>query len=83
MVSNPVRTCMACRTKGSKDKFIKIVKNKDGSFAIERDNKLEGRGCYICNNKECFEKCLKTKALNRAFKTSVPLEIYEELKNGN
>lgn len=83
MVSSPVRTCMACKAKGSKDKFIKIVKNKDGSFAIDWKKKLEGRGCYICNNPECFDKCLKTKALNRAFKTNVPLELYEELKNGN
>ena len=83
MATIPVRTCMACRTKGSKDKFIKIVKNKDGTFAIDWNKNLEGRGCYICNNKECFEKCLKTKALNRAFKTSVPLSVYEELNNGN
>ena len=82
MTSNPIRTCMACRKKGTKDNFIKIVKNKNGTFAIERDKKLDGRGCYICNSEECFEKCLKNKALNRAFKTNVPMEIYEELKNG-
>ena len=38
---------------------------------------------FIDKVKECFEKCLKTKALNRAFKTSVPLSVYEELNNGN
>lgn len=83
MVSNPIRTCMACRIKANKDNFIKIVKHKNGTVAIERDKKLDGRGCYICNSQECFEKCFKTKALNRAFKTSVPIEIYEELRNGN
>ena len=82
-MSNPIRTCMACRTKGTKDNFVKIVKNKSGTFSIEKDKKLEGRGCYICNKQECFDKCLKTKALNRAFKEVVPLEVYEELKNGN
>lgn len=82
MMSNPIRTCMACRKKGTKDNFIKIVKNKNGTFAIERDQKLDGRGCYICNSQECFDKCLKNKSLNRAFKTSVPMELYGELKNG-
>ena len=82
MASNPIRTCMACRKKGTKDNFIKIVKNKNGTFAIERGEKLDGRGCYICNSQECFERCQKGKSLNRAFKTSVPMEIYEELKNG-
>ena len=81
MTFNPIRTCIACRTKGTKDNFIKIVKNKSGSISIEKGSKLEGRGCYICRNKECFDKCLKTKALNRVFKGVVPLEIYEELKN--
>ena len=82
-MSDPIRTCMACRQKGTKDNFIKIVKNKNGTIQVERDKKLEGRGCYICNKQECFDKCLKTKALNRAFKCIVPLEVYEELKNGN
>ena len=81
MASKPERTCIACRTKGTKENFLKIVKNKNGDFAIERDVRLDGRGAYICKNIECIEKCRKTKALNRAFKTVVPAEIYEELKD--
>lgn len=81
MVSKPERTCIACRLKGSKENFLKIVKNKNGVFMIERDVRLDGRGAYICKKQECIEKCKKTKALNRAFKTVVPAEIYEELKD--
>lgn len=81
MASKPERTCIACRTKGPKENFFKIVKNRNGAFMIERDVRLDGRGAYICKNDECIEKCKKTKALNRAFKTVVPAEIYEELKN--
>ena len=83
MASKPERTCIACRTKGSKENFLKIVKNKNGSFLIEKDVRLDGRGAYICKSKECYAKCVKTKALNRAFKTNVPIEIYEELKDEN
>lgn len=82
-MSEPIRTCIVCRKKSTKDNFIKIIKNKNDEFFIEKDKKLDGRGAYICNSQECFEKALKTKALNRAFKTNVPLSIYEELKNGN
>lgn len=81
MASKPERTCIACRTKGTKENFLKIVKNKNGAFMIEREVRLDGRGAYICKNDECIEKCKKTKALNRVFKTVVPAEIYEELKN--
>lgn len=81
MVSKPERTCIACRKKGSKENFLKIVKNKNGEFMIQRDVQLDGRGAYICKKQECIEKCKKTKALNRVFKTVVPAEIYEELKD--
>lgn len=81
MASKPERTCIVCRTKGTKENFLKVVKNKNGEFSIEIDKRLDGRGAYICKNKECYEKCIKSKALNRAFKTIVPVEIYEELKN--
>ena len=81
MTNKPERTCIACRKKGSKENFIKIVKNKSGEFKIERDKKLDGRGAYICKTSECAEKCAKTRALNRVFKTVVPQEVYEELKN--
>ena len=81
MASKPERTCIVCRKKGSTENFLKIAKNKNGEFAIERDVKLEGRGAYICKTKECAEKCAKTRALNRVFKMVVPQEVYEELKN--
>ena len=81
MASEPIRTCIVCRKKGTKDNFVKIVKNKNNNFLILKDNYAEGRGAYVCNDKTCKENCLKTKPLNRAFKTNVPSEIYEELLN--
>ena len=77
----PERTCIACRNKGDKSNFIKIVRNKNGDIAIEKDKKLEGRGAYICKNVECLNKCVKTKALNRVFKTNIPQNFYEDLVN--
>ena len=75
----PERTCIACRKKGVKSDFIKIVFNKNGNISIEEEKKLEGRGAYICNTLECIQKCLKTRALNRTFKTAISQEFYEEL----
>jgi len=75
------RSCISCRKKGSKSNFIKVVYNKNGNIFIEEDKKLDGRGAYICSNNECIQKCFKTKALNRVFKTAIPQEFYEELIN--
>ena len=75
--NKPERTCIVCRKKGDKSEFIKIVKNKNGDIAVEKDKKLDGRGAYICKNEVCLAKCVKTKALNRVFKTNIPQNIYE------
>lgn len=77
----PERTCIVCRKKAEKENFIKIVKNKDGVIAVEKDKKLDGRGAYVCKNAECLNNLKKSKALCRVFKTLVSDEIYEELKN--
>ena len=77
----PLRSCIVCRMKGEKSNFIKIVKNKDGSIAIEKDKKLEGRGAYLCKNIECAKKCQKTRALNRVFKTEIQQNLYEDIAN--
>ena len=48
----PQRTCMGCNTKKDKKDLIRIVKNKDGEISIDKNEKKEGRGAYICNNIE-------------------------------
>lgn len=85
MQKQPERTCVVCRKKGTKDNFIKVVKNKSGEFLIEDGMRLDGRGAYICKNEDCITKSKKTKAFARVFKTNVPLELYDKLleKYGN
>ena len=78
----PERTCIVCRNKGDKSNFIKIVRNKNGEVLIETDKKLDGRGAYICKDEKCLNGCKKAKALNRAFKTTIPENIYEGIVNG-
>ncbi len=77
----PERTCISCRKKGEKSNFIKIVYNKSGETFIEKDKNINGRGAYICKCADCILKCIKTKALNRAFKTNISPEIYKELES--
>ena len=42
---------------------------------------MNGRGAYICSNKECLEKAKKNKGLNRALKIEIPDEIYDKLND--
>jgi len=77
----PLRMCIACRTMQDKKNLVRIVKNNEDEIFIDYSNKANGRGAYICNNKECFEKCKKTKALNRAFKCEVDDKILKSLED--
>lgn len=78
----PERTCIACRKKGDKSNFIKIVRDKSGQIQVEKDENLSGRGAYICkDNENCILKCQKGSLLSKVFKTKVPVEIYEEIKS--
>jgi predicted RNA-binding protein YlxR (DUF448 family) len=75
----PQRKCIACQDRDSKRDLIRIVKNKEGEIFVDPTGKANGRGAYICNNVECLEKAVKSRALNRAFKLEIPQEIYEKL----
>lgn len=72
-----IRMCIVCRGQSDKKTLLRIVKNKDGEIFVDKTGKVNGRGAYVCKSKECFEKLVKTKALNRAFKCEVPQKVYE------
>ena len=74
------RTCIGCNTVKDKRELIRIVKDKEGNISIDRTGKANGRGAYLCDNIECFEKMIKTKRLERAFEMKIEDEIYEKLR---
>ena len=71
---------MGCNAKKDKKDLIRIVKNKNGQITIDKTGKLEGRGAYICDNKDCLEKVIKSKRLERVFDMQISNEIYESLR---
>lgn len=75
----PLRTCIACKECKPKRELIRIVKTEE-SFQIDKTGKMNGRGSYICNSEECLNKLIKQKSLNKVFKTNLPIEVYESLK---
>lgn len=76
----PQRTCMGCNLKRDKKDLIRIVKNKENEIIIDKTGKQEGRGAYICNNIECFEKVIKSKRIEKVLETKISNEVYENLK---
>ncbi|MBR4123057.1 MAG: YlxR family protein [Clostridia bacterium] len=76
----PMRMCTGCREMKPKKDLIRIVKTTDSGIKLDFTGKLNGRGAYICKNKECLLKAHKSNALSRAFETSVSEEIYSQLE---
>jgi uncharacterized protein len=75
----PQRKCIACQDRDAKKQLIRIVKDKEGKIFLDPAGKANGRGAYICKDIECLQKAIKSKGLNRAFKTDVSQEVYENL----
>lgn len=76
----PQRTCIGCKTKKEKREFIRVVKNKENQIAIDKTGKMPGRGAYLCDDIQCLEKAIKSKALERAFEMKIKEEIYNDLR---
>jgi predicted RNA-binding protein YlxR (DUF448 family) len=65
------RTCIACRRKGPKAGFARLV-SEAGSVRLDPGFRLPGRGAYICRDMGCVNKALKDKGVfARAFKKDV------------
>ncbi len=77
----PQRTCIVCRKQGDKSEFVRIVRTKDGTVALDRTGKLDGRGAYICAGGSCIDELKKKRALSKAFKTQIEPSVYDDLIN--
>jgi len=64
-----------------KSELIRAVKSPDDKVSLDFSGKKPGRGAYLCNDINCFNRVVKTNALKRAFKMQIPDNILDELKN--
>ena len=76
----PVRRCVGCQEMKNKKEMIRVIRTKEGEFLLDATGTKNGRGAYICPSKECFQKAVKNKGLERSFKQSIPAEVYEALE---
>lgn len=76
----PMRQCLGCREMKPKRELIRAVRSPEGEISLDFKGKLPGRGAYLCPDPECLKKAVKAKALERAFSSLIPDEIYEQLQ---
>ncbi|MCL4250808.1 MAG: YlxR family protein [Anaerolineae bacterium] len=75
----PVRTCVVCREKAGKRTLTRIVRTESG-IVIDASGKMNGRGAYLCERPECWERAMTTDILAKALKTLLTPEDRERLR---
>ena len=76
----PQRKCVGCQEMKSKKEMMRILKTTEDEIVLDTTGKKNGRGAYLCFSKDCFEKAVKNKGLERSLKMSIPKSVYEELE---
>ena len=76
----PLRKCTGCQEMKDKKELIRIVRNDEGEFSLDRTGKKPGRGAYICDNGECLKKLMGKKLLHKTFSTDVAPEVYRGIE---
>ena len=76
----PVRQCIGCGEKKNKKEMMRILKTPEDEIVLDMTGKKNGRGAYLCKQRECLVKAEKNKGLERSFKMSIPTEVYDSLE---
>ena len=76
----PMRTCIGCREMKPKPELMRVVRTPDGEVTLDLTGRKNGRGAYVCKNKECLQKIRKRKALSNAFGMPVEDTVYENIE---
>ena len=65
--------------KNKKD-LIRVVRSPEGDVSLDFKGKKPGRGAYVCPDAACLVKARKSRALERAFGSAIPPEVYSLLE---
>lgn len=76
----PMRKCVGCQEMRSKKEMLRVLKTSDEEFVLDATGRKNGRGAYLCFSKECLDKAIRNKGLERSFKQAIPKEVYENLE---
>ncbi len=76
----PMRKCVGCGEMKPKKELLRVLRTEDEGFVLDTTGKKNGRGAYICYSRDCFQKAVKNKGLERSFKQAVPAEVYGHLE---
>ncbi|MCX7926343.1 MAG: YlxR family protein [Fimbriimonadales bacterium] len=79
---SPIRRCAACRRAAPKSELIRFARDPQTLQVLwDPEQKLPGRGAYLCPNPACFRLALKRHSLDRALKAKVEERVLREAQH--
>ena len=65
----PVRTCVICRVRHTKNELIRLTLSHEGHLVRDDNGTMPGRGLYVCATADCVETLKKRNGVSgRAFR---------------
>ncbi|MBR6835242.1 MAG: YlxR family protein [Oscillospiraceae bacterium] len=77
----PERMCCGCSEMKPKKELIRIVRTAENEVKLDFTGRLNGRGAYICPDKECLAKARKSGRIARSFGCEISDELYKECED--
>lgn len=78
----PMRSCVLTHERCAKKDLLRVVRTPEGNIIVDDEKgKTNGRGAYLKKDLDVINQAQTNKILDRVLETSIPEEIYEELKN--
>lgn len=84
-----IRTCLGCQNKKDKQELYRITNirkeddkkldNNEDNIIFDKDQKLGGRGTYVCSLK-CFEKAIENSFFQKRIRSKLSINKIEELR---
>ena len=68
-----MRRCVGCMESKPKRALIRIIKSEDG-VEVDPTGKANGRGVYLCRERDCFNLAKKKRAISRGLDVALSEE---------
>ena len=67
----PERKCVACGQRAAKRELTRIVRTPQGTVHADSTGKLSGRGAYLCNSADCWDRGVRRGGLQRSLQVTI------------
>lgn len=68
----PLRKCVGCQQMFPKKELLRVLRTQEDEIFLDLTGKKNGRGAYLCKNKACFLKAVKSRSLERSLSGKIP-----------